>query len=205
MENYFNSGLLAGLLGVGFIFVILFSIIFVALVVFNIVGKWKLYEKAGRKGWESIVPFYNDWVYVEMAGLNSWYFLFLIAGSLSVVFNIDDNISIYNGTFRIIALAGLFFCNYNISKKLHKDTVFAVLMTLFSFIIIPLIGFSDKYVWDDSVPVSVNGPFDDVNNNNNNKENNSNNNNEKDFKYCGHCGAKIESNSKYCSNCGKEI
>ena len=209
MENNFNSGWFNGILGLGLFVVIIILIIFFTMLTLYIVGRWKLYEKAGQEGWKSIIPFYNDWVYVEMAGLNSWYFLLLIAGTISVVIGIDEDISISNGAFRLITLVGMFFCNYNISKKLHKDTLNAVLMTLFPYIMIPLIGFSDKYIWDDNVEVSVNGPIDDVNRNNtnntSNKEENKNEDKSQNYKFCSNCGAKIEKDSKYCSNCGKEI
>ena len=37
-------------------------------------------------------------------------------------------------------------------------------MTLFPFVMIPLIGLSNNYKWDNSVEVSNNGPFDNTNN-----------------------------------------
>ncbi len=202
MNNNFDSSLFKWVLGFGIVFGMFIIIILITLLVIYIMGRWKLYEKAGKEGWKSIVPFYNDWVYVEMAGLKSWYFLLLIAGTISVTIGIDDEINISYGMFRMATLVGLFFCNYNISKKLHKDTLFAVLMTLFPFVVVPIVGFSDKYTWDDSVSVSENGPIDDANNSSSVKGKNNKNEN---YKYCGHCGAKIEKSSKYCSNCGKEI
>lgn len=208
MEDF--SGLFAGVVGMALVFAIIFMIIGLGLLIVYLVGRWKLYEKAGREGWKSIIPFYNDWVYVEMAGLNWWYFLLLIANSLSVWVNVNDDVSVGTGLFSLITLIGSFFCNYNISKKLHKDTVFAILMTIAPFIVIPIIGFSGKYTWDDSVTVSVNGPIDDYNNNKNNNNSSNVNNDTKDdkdknYKYCSHCGAKVEDGNKYCSKCGKEI
>ena len=122
--------------------------------------------------------------------LNYWYFFLVIAGVLSMFI---DNIQFITSPLRII---GLFFCNYNISKKLHKDNVFAVLMTLFSYIMIPLIGFSRSYEFDNNVTVSPNGPITDSETNNFNNEN---------TKYCSGCGTKININDKFCPNCGKEI
>ena len=60
--------------------VIIFAI---AIVIVEIIGRWKLFKKAGRNGWESIVPFYSNWVYVEIAGLNWWYFLLVSANALT--------------------------------------------------------------------------------------------------------------------------
>ena len=172
--------------------IILIPIIIICLValVIEIIGRWKFFEKAGRNGWESIIPFYSVWVYVEIAGLNYWDFFLVIAGILSMFI---DNIQFITSPLRII---GLFFCNYNISKKLHKDNVFAVLMTLFSYIMIPLIGFSKSYEFDNNVIVSPNGPITDSSSNNTNNEN---------TRYCSSCGTKININNKFCPNCGKEI
>ena len=206
MESNFDSDMWSWLLGFGIFFAVIFLIIFITFLVIYIIGRWKLYEKAGREGWKSIIPFYNDWVYVEMAGLSSWYFLLLIAGTISVAVNINDDIRISNGMFSLATYVGMFFCNYNISKKLHKDTLNAILMTIFPFIMIPLIGLSNKYTWDDNVVVSSNGPIDDINRNNNiNKEKDMNEDKSQNYKFCGNCGAKIDKDSKYCSNCGKEI
>ena len=100
-----------------------------------VVAEVKMYQKAGRKGWEAIVPFYSSWVLVEIAGLNWWWFLLLIAGSLTVSYSSGDT-GVSTNIFTLVALFGSFVVNYNISKKLHKDTGFAVLMTLFPVVLI---------------------------------------------------------------------
>jgi hypothetical protein len=41
-----------------------FAIGMLALVVFAIVIGWKVFEKAGRPGWECLVPIYSHWVLV---------------------------------------------------------------------------------------------------------------------------------------------
>ena len=46
-----------------------------ALSVAALVAYWKLYKKAGKPGWASIVPFYHDYVLCEIAGMNGWMFL----------------------------------------------------------------------------------------------------------------------------------
>ena len=37
----------------------LVSIIYLLIVVLLLVSMWKVYEKAGRQGWEGIIPIYN--------------------------------------------------------------------------------------------------------------------------------------------------
>ena len=62
----------------------------------------------------------------------------------------------------------MFFCNYNIAKKFHQEVGYAILMTLFPFIMYPILGFSDK-VFDKDVITSPNGPIGENNNNQNNE------------------------------------
>ncbi len=49
--------------------------IIIALLVFTIIVKWKVFKKAGREGWESIIPVYNNWVLFEISGSEGWYAL----------------------------------------------------------------------------------------------------------------------------------
>lgn len=201
---------LEGLTIVMLLLVVPILIFLLLILVLEIIGRWKLFKKAGKNGWEAIVPFYSSYVYVEISGLNWWYFLLVIANSFTVIVE-DLQILAYP-----VSLIGIFFCNYNISKKLHKDTLFAVLMTLFPFIMLPLIGFSKNYQWDNKVRVSCNGPINGNDSYNNNSfggdfnsseamNSNSYDNNTNEIKYCSGCGAKLEKSSKFCSNCGREI
>lgn len=177
---------------------VLLPLLFILIVFFiiYIIGRWQLFRKAGKNGWEAIIPFYNDWVYVEIAGLNYWWFFLVVANTIVNLLG-DGYIE---SLASICSTIGLFVCNYNISKKFNRDTVFAVLMTIFPFIFIPIIGFSSNYKWDSNVSVSNNGPF----GNTNNKEN-SRNYNDDSVKYCSYCGSRINKNDKFCNNCGREI
>ncbi len=48
------------------------AIIFIAMAIFSIVCNWIIFEKAGRKGWESIVPYYNIYVMFKIIGKSLW-------------------------------------------------------------------------------------------------------------------------------------
>lgn len=185
-----------GLLGIFGSFVIILIVIFIAILVVYTIGLWKLFKKAGRQGWEAIIPFYNNWVYVEIAGLNWWYFLLIIANTIINICELDFLSSIASISYYI----ALFFCNYNIAKRLHKDTIFAAIMTVAPFIMIPLIGFSKEYVFDSSIAVNPNGPID-----SDGKLSNNTDSFEGSKRFCTSCGSEISVNSNYCSKCGKEI
>ncbi len=58
-----------------------FMIIWLALIVFFIYCGWKIFTKAGKPGWASLVPIYNIVVLLEITGKPIWWILlFLIPG-----------------------------------------------------------------------------------------------------------------------------
>jgi signal peptidase I len=57
------------------------TLILIAVIVLFHLGLWKLFEKAGRKGWEAIIPLYNIYVMIILTGRPVWWLvLFLIPG-----------------------------------------------------------------------------------------------------------------------------
>lgn len=99
---------------------------FFALMIFYFIANWKLYEKAGREGWTSIVPIYNILILCDIAGKPRWYFWMLL-------------LPIVNFVFIIYIMAGL-------SKAFGKDNGFTVGLVFLSIIFIPILAFGDaKY------------------------------------------------------------
>lgn len=60
-------------------FALIIGLIVLAVLVVYLVALWKVFVKAGKQGWEAIIPFYNSWILVEIAGLNWWWFLLIIS------------------------------------------------------------------------------------------------------------------------------
>lgn len=82
---------IAALSGVMLIFALIIMVIAFAAAVLQIVAMWKLFNKAGKPGWASIVPVYNIIVLFEIIGYK-WYYIFLfllgwvpIVGQLALV------------------------------------------------------------------------------------------------------------------------
>ena len=61
MENQ-SSGIFAGIGG----------LLYMVLFVLSIIGFWKLFEKAGKPGWASLIPIYNIIVMFEIIGKPLW-------------------------------------------------------------------------------------------------------------------------------------
>ena len=62
-----------------------FFVLWLAIMIFMIVINWKMFEKAGKPGWASIVPIYNIIILFEIIGYK-WYYIFLLfLGAVPVV------------------------------------------------------------------------------------------------------------------------
>ena len=103
------------LLGIG--------IFYVALIVFFIVVRWKIYQKAGYQGWESIIPIYSYIVMLKIVGKPWWWIFMWIVPVANIVF-------------------GIWAINM-LSKSFGKDEGFTVGLILLSFIFFPILAFGD--------------------------------------------------------------
>ncbi len=202
--NYNSTGLESVLVGLGAV-VIFLALIVIAVAVVYLIALWKIFKKAGKNGWEAIVPFYNQWILVEIAGLNWWWFLIMISGTIVSLLSIPG----LSAVCSLANLVAMFFVNYNLAKKFHKEVGTAILMTIFSAIMYPVVGFSKDYQFDNSVVVSPNGPIGENNvqqpQNNQPSQNSTTDTNSASSKFCTNCGTKVVGNEKFCTNCGNKL
>lgn len=188
-----SENAITALLGGSIILLVILLIVSLAFIILYVVSLWKLFKKAGKNGWEAIIPFYNTYVLVEIAGLNWWYFLIAISGTIIGFLGIDG----LSTVTRIASYVVNFFIFYNLAKKMKKTPVsFGILGALFSGILVVIIGLSKTYEYDSSVSVSPNGPIGEP------KEGSSSSEPER---YCLGCGQKLKPNTQFCENCGKKV
>lgn len=50
-----------------------------------IAGYWKLFQKAGRKGWEALIPFYSSYVMLRISGRPAWWLIWLFLPLASLI------------------------------------------------------------------------------------------------------------------------
>ncbi len=71
----------------------MFMLFWLAIVVVLIIGMWKVFAKAGQPGWASIVPFYNCYILLKIAGRPGWWLLLffvpLVNFVIAIVVSID--------------------------------------------------------------------------------------------------------------------
>lgn len=97
-----------------------------AIVALMLVSLWKIFEKAGRQGWEGIVPFYNVYLLTQILGLPIMWFIFMFIPCLNIVAGV------------MISLA--------LTKAFGKEQPFAIGVILLPIVFLPLLAFGeDKF------------------------------------------------------------
>lgn len=71
--SYDSYDMAAALIGTG-VFTV-YMIVVIALAVIAIIARWKIYTKADRPGWASLIPFYSEYCLFDIAWGNGWLFL----------------------------------------------------------------------------------------------------------------------------------
>lgn len=157
--DYSSAGVLAGLGIALVIIVVILLLLVIAAVVVNVF----YFKKIGRKGWEAIIPFYNNYCLVQAAGLEKYWFYVTLAPLAGAVLSY---IPILGGIISFICTIASLFATiaiyYNINKKLGKDTVWTVLAILLTFIYEIIIIVDKKVVFNESAEVNPDGPFENI-------------------------------------------
>ena len=99
------------------------TVIYLAILVLELAAMWKLFVKAGKPGWASIIPIYNVIVMLDIAKKPWWYLLLMLIPIVNFVISIMVTIAFV--------------------KAYGKDTGFAVLTIFFAPIMLPILAFGD--------------------------------------------------------------
>jgi RsiW-degrading membrane proteinase PrsW (M82 family) len=88
-----------------------------------IISFWKIFEKAGKPGWASIIPVYNIIILLEIIGKPWWWLLLLLIPGVNIIF-------------------GIWMFNL-LSISFGKNEGFTVGLVLLPFIFLPILGFGE--------------------------------------------------------------
>jgi hypothetical protein len=103
--------------------------VFSAIGIFLIVCQWKVYAKAGKPGWASLIPIYNIVVLLEIVRKPIWWLVLMLIPVVNVVIAI----------LIMIELAKVF----------GKDGGFTVGLILLPIVFYPILAFGDaQYIED---------------------------------------------------------
>jgi Family of unknown function (DUF5684) len=83
-------------------------IVGLAIAVVCIIGMWKVFEKSGQPGWACIIPFYNVYILLKIAGRPGWWLLLIVIPLVNLVF--------------------LLLLSIDIAKSFGQSTVFGVVL-----------------------------------------------------------------------------
>ena len=113
------------------------SLITFPIILLMIVSFWKVFVKAGRKGWESLIPIYGTIILAQIGGLPGWVgFLDGIAPFLTPY--LDSKILLAP----VLILS--YMINYNLAKAFGKDFGFAMGLIICPFVFYPILAFDKK-------------------------------------------------------------
>lgn len=119
-----QKGQLAGLAGVGIAIIIIVILVSLVVVLISLIAFWKLFAKAGYKGWKSLIPGYNIYILFEIVYASGVKFLFLL-------------IPFYN----MYILIKFYF---DLAKVFGKSTGFAFCTVFFGSVTIPIMAFGSS-------------------------------------------------------------
>lgn len=123
---------MANIASIILIFSFILFLVPIAIGVFTIVSLWKVFEKAGREGWECIIPIYNIIVLLEITGLPMWYIaLLFIPGA-----NIYATVKIY----------------LELAYRFKQSTGFGIGLIFLYPIFIGILAFKDEITYESAQP-----------------------------------------------------
>jgi hypothetical protein len=96
-------------------------VVYVAIIVLCIAGFWKVFTKAGQPGWAAIVPIYNIYVLLQIAGRPWWWLILFLIPLVNII---------------ITAIV-----SFDIAKAFGKGAGFGVGLWLLSPIFYCILGF----------------------------------------------------------------
>ena len=101
-----NEAAVAGAIAGGMLGVIM--VCGLAFWILTIIACWKIFEKAGEKGWKSIIPIYNYYILFKIVNMKNWFWWLLGLGVIgSIVMSINSTCT--------EAANGAMTCAYNMN------------------------------------------------------------------------------------------
>ena len=112
------------------------ALAWLAIVIVVIAGIWKTFEKAGQPGWAAIIPIYNLYIMLKIAGKSGWWLLAFLIPILNIIM--------------------IFVVYIEIAKRFGQSTGFGIGLALLGFIFWPILGFGDAQYFQNSMDDEIN-------------------------------------------------
>lgn len=96
-------------------------LIYLAIMVIVIAGCWKMFVKAGQPGWGILIPIYNVYLMIKIAGRPWWWLILMFIPLVNVIVGIIVTV--------------------DIARNFGKGIGFVLGMIFLGFIFYPILGF----------------------------------------------------------------
>lgn len=211
--NYYDSTSVTSQVGGIFAYMGIVMLISSIVSLLMIVSMWKIFKKAGKNGWEAIIPIYNIVVLLQTVELPAWYIILFVVPFANIYV--------------------MFKMYIELAHKFGKSTGFGVATVFFSVVCLPLLAFGDSVYQSSTqgkVPTYSNTNFDPVTHtiiNNNmsqptssvyvdnqstipvtpivNDQQSTTSSINSAIKHCSKCGQQLNNDASFCFMCGNKL
>jgi hypothetical protein len=98
-------------------------VIALVLLIIEIAGMWKVFTKAGKAGWQSIIPIWNIVVLLRIVGRPVWWIILMLIPIVNIIVWI--------------------VVSFDLAKSFGKGIGFGLGLAFLGFIFVPILGFGD--------------------------------------------------------------
>ncbi len=129
---------------------IIIGIIGVAALVFAVIAQWKLFVKAGERGWKCLIPFYNQYTWYRLTWNKGIFFVFLALSLLTFLVYIHPLLGLLvNIPMLILAIIAM----HKTSKSYGKGGGFTVGLIFLPFVFLMILAFGNsEYIGPQGIP-----------------------------------------------------
>lgn len=148
------GGAIGAFIGVNLLlFIVAVSVFYILLVI----AQWKVFTKAGEKGWKSLIPIYNLYITFKLFWETKWFWIYLGAVIVSnIILNLTNNgndtstggllLILLSLAAAILGLVVMIKLYNRISKSFGHGVGFTIGLIFLNSIFMLILGFNkDKY------------------------------------------------------------
>lgn len=104
-------------------FFLIVWLVILAIALVGIAGMWKAFQKAGQPGWAAIVPIYNAYVMIKIAGDPAWWLILLFVPLVNLLIAVVVSI--------------------HVAEAFGEGVGFGLGLAILGVVFWPLLGFGD--------------------------------------------------------------
>lgn len=113
-----------------------YFVIFIVLILFYIIPLWKIFRKAGKPGWFSVIPVYNIIILLQITGRPVRWIIWFFIPFVNIIF--------------------YFVLCSDTAKSFGKSTYFGIGLAFLSIIFLPILGYGKSQYVGPSLPPEKN-------------------------------------------------